>query len=125
MFAVLLSKMDLTCNECGVLVKKKKLNRHILTHREATLKCYLCEKSFGTKDSLNLTFRAGGGRDFTLSIIPLKVHINVSSTRQPDIISRLNSMRKNSMPRNKCYLCLNTCISQWRQISALCYNLFS
>ena len=53
MFAVLLSKMELTCNECGVLVKKKNLNRHILTHREATLKCYLCDKTFRTKDSLN------------------------------------------------------------------------
>ena len=52
-FTVLLSKMDLPCNECGVMVKKKNMNRHILTHREATIKCNLCDKTFRTKDSLN------------------------------------------------------------------------
>ena len=46
--------MDLSCPECGILVLKKNLNRHLLKHQDNKgEKCFLGDKDFKTKNSLN------------------------------------------------------------------------
>ena len=45
--------MDVSCPECGILVLKKNLNRHLLKHQDDKgEKCFLCDKDFKTKNSL-------------------------------------------------------------------------
>ena len=47
-------KMEVSCSMCGILVLKKNMNRHQLKHKEhKEEKCYLCDKPFKTKNSLN------------------------------------------------------------------------
>ena len=97
-----MNAIPMSCEKCGDTFKNVSLlETHKTTHEN---ECSFCQKTFLTNKAM-LQHRAHVHStliDFTQNIIPLKVHINVFSTRQPDTISWLSSMRTNYMPWNKC-----------------------
>ena len=40
------------CKTCGVLILRKHMDRHSKVHSGRTISCYICSKTFKTKDSL-------------------------------------------------------------------------
>ena len=40
------------CKTCGVLILRKHMDRHLKVHSGRTISCFICSKTFKTKDSL-------------------------------------------------------------------------
>ena len=82
-----MNAIPMSCEKCGDTFKNVSLlETHKTTHEN---ECSFCQKTFLTNKAM-LQHRAHVHStliDFTQYIIPLKVHINVFSTRQPDTIS--------------------------------------